>query len=123
LQQLFLFKLKIIVMRLVLVLSIIIPFLSDAQINRSATELACERIKEYIETKLFKDQPYKAISYGDLKPVSQHDSKVAWTIEHKFEIETPVFTDKKMAVRTPHHFSFYLDKKLKILLAESFTKQ
>ena len=110
-------------MRLLLVLLITIPFVSKAQINRSATELACERIKEYIENRLFKDQPYKAISYGDLKPFSQHDSKVAWIIEHKFEIETPVFTGKKTAVRTPHYFSFYLDKKLKILLAQSFSKQ
>jgi len=110
-------------MRFLLVFLITIPFVSEGQINRSATELACERVKEYIEIKLFKDQPYKAISYGDLKPFPQPDSKITWIIEHKFEIETPVFSEKKTAVRTPHHFSFYLDKKLKVLLAESFAKQ
>jgi hypothetical protein len=110
-------------MRLLLIFLITIPFFSKAQINRSAKELASERVKEYIETRLFKDQPYKAISYGELKPYSQPRSHITWRIEHRFEIEAPVFSDKKTTVRKPYYFSFYLDKKLKVLLAESFMQE
>ncbi len=110
-------------MRSVLLLLIILPFFSAAQINRSANELACERVKEYVEKKLFKDLPYKAITYGQLKPLTNPESHIAWSIEHKFEIETPVFSGKKNSVSKQYRFSFYLDKRLKVLRAESFMEE
>ena len=110
-------------MRLLILLLIITPFFADAQINRSANELACERVKEYVQTRLFKDFSYKAVSYGQLKPHSQPHSQVIWTIEHKFEIETPVFSENKSGNQKLYNFSFYLDKKLKVLRAESFMSE
>ena len=110
-------------MRLLLFSLIAIPFFSSAQINRSATELARERIQEYIVTMVFKDQPYKPVSYGELKSYKNR-SDIAWIIEHKFEIEeTQLVSDKKIVVRKPQWFWFYLDKKLKVILAESFQKK
>ena len=110
-------------MRLLILLLLTIPFCSAAQINRSANELACERVKEYIETRLFKDLTYKAVSYGQLKPHSKPHSQIMWSIEHKFEIETPVFSDNKSSTLKSYNFSFYLDKKLKVLRAESFMQE
>lgn len=110
-------------MRLLILLLIITPFFADAQVNRSANELACERVKEYIETRLFKDLTYKAVSYGQLKPHSQPHSPITWSIEHKFEIETPVFSNNKTSTLKSYNFSFYLDKKLKVLRAESFMSE
>lgn len=108
---------------LILLLFISIPFFSDAQINRSANELACERVKAYVETMLFKNHTYKAVSYGQLKPHSKPHSLVAWTLEHTFEIGTPVFSDNKTNNLKSYNFSFYLDKKLKVLKAESFMQE
>ena len=110
-------------MRLLLICLIAIPLCSAAQINRSATELAHERIREYIVTRVFKDQPYKPVSYGELKSYKQDRSEIRWSIEHKFEIEeTQEVSDKKVIVRKPQWFWFYLDKKLKVILAESYHK-
>ena len=110
-------------MRLLLIFIIAIPFCSAAQINRSATELAHERIQEYIVTRVFKNQPYKPILYGELKSYKQDRSEISWIIEHKFEIEeTQEVSDKKVVVRKPQWFWFYLDKKLKVILAESYLK-
>jgi len=110
-------------MRLLILLLVTIPFFSDAQINRSANELAFERIKEYVETRLFKDLTYKAVSYGQLKPQSKPHSQVMWSIEHKFEIASPVFSENKSSNLKQYNFSFYLDKKLKVLRAESFMSE
>ena len=111
-------------MRLLLFSLVIFPFFSSAQINRSATELARERIGEYIVKMVFKDQPYKPVSYGELKSYKKNRSDIAWIIEHKFEIEeTQLVSDKKIVVRKPQWFWFYLDKKLKVILAESFQKK
>lgn len=110
-------------MRLLILLLITIPFFSDAQINRSANELACERVKEYVETLLFKNHTYKAVSYGQLKPHSNPHSQIMWSIEHKFEISTPVFSENKNNNLKLYNFSFYLDKKLKVLRAESFMSE
>jgi len=110
-------------MRLLLISLIALPFFSSSQINRSATELAQERVQEYIVTRVFKDQPYKPVSYGELKSYKHDRSEIKWSIEHKFEIEeTGVVSDKKVITRKPQWFWFYLDKKLKVILAESFRK-
>lgn len=106
-------------MRIIYLLLLITPFLSQAQINRSAKELASEKIKEYIETRLFRNMPYKAVSYGELKTYKQARSEKAWVLEHNFEItETRFQADKKVAVTKPCHFFFYLDKRIKVLGAE-----
>ena len=107
-------------MRIVIIFLLILPSFVDAQINRSATELAREKIQEYIETKLFKDMPYKIVSYGDLKPYTQPKPETTWTIEHIFEItETKMEADKKITVRKPYRFFFFLDKKINVVGAEN----
>jgi hypothetical protein len=117
-------KFKIIVMRILLLLFLGIPFFSKAQINRSANELAREKVKEYIVTRLFKDLFYKPVSYTELKPQKQPRVDIAWLMNHKFEIVDSQFvTDKKIAVRKDYYFSFYLDKKLNIVTAESYYRE
>ena len=111
-------------MRMLLLILISFPFFSNAQINRSANELARERVQEYIVTTIFKKMPYKPISYGELKPQKQPHSEMAWSINHRFEIVDSQFVaDKRVAVTKPYDFSFYLDKKLKVIVAESFRGQ
>lgn len=115
---------KIIVMRILLLLFLGIPFFSKAQVNRSANELARENVKEYIVSKLFKDMPYKPVSYTNLKSQKQPQVDIAWTMNHKFEIVDSQFVaDKKTAVTKAYYFSFYLDKKLNVVTAESFYRQ
>ena len=83
-------------MRITLFLLFVAPLFLHAQINRSAKELACEKVHEYIVTRLFKNMPYKSVSYGELKPYDQVRSETAWTIEHNFEItETKLVQDQE----------------------------
>ena len=115
---------KIIVMRILLLLLLGIPFFSKGQINRSANELARENVKEYIVTKLFKDLAYKPGSYTELKSQKQPHVDIVWSMNHQFEIVDSQFVaEKKTAVRKAYYFSFYLDKKLKVVTAESFYRQ
>jgi GH35 family endo-1,4-beta-xylanase len=108
-------------MRSFLFLSILLPVFASAQINRSAREFASEQVQEYIVKKLFKDQPYKPGSFGELKTRKQNDSEIAWTIEHKFEItETHKGSDNKEAASKSYKFLFYLDDKMRVLRADSF---
>lgn len=97
------------------------PVITSAQINRSANELAGEKLKEYIESKLFKDYPYTAISCGELKPVNNPMSAIAWTIEHSFLIASPIFAATKTTQTKTYRFSFSLDKKLNVIKAESYS--
>ena len=111
-------------MRLHFILFMGLPLFSIPQINRSANELAREKVKEYIVTKIFKDLHYQSVSYGELKPQKQDHSETTWFISHKFEItDSQYVDDKKIAVRKPYFFSFYLDKKLKVLAAQSYFKE
>lgn len=111
-------------MRILLLLLLGIPSLSKGQVNRSANELARENVKEYIIGKLFKDMPYKPISYTELKTQKQPHIDIAWSMNHKFEIVDSQFVaDKKTAVTKAYYFSFYLDKKLNVVTAESFYRQ
>jgi hypothetical protein len=113
--------LKLTVMRVLFFLLISFPFYLKAQINRSANELAREKVADYIVTKLFKDLTYQPVSYGELKESKQPQSDINWVIRHNFEIiDSQFVADRKIAVRKPYSFSFYLDKKLKVLTAESF---
>ena len=109
-------------MRLLLILLLGIPLYSAAQINRSANELAREKVQEYIVTKIFKDLHYKPVSYSELKPQKQDHSETAWFISHRFEISDSRNTaDKKSAVSKPYFFTVYLDKKLKVVAAQSYS--
>ena len=108
-------------MRITLLLLFACPFIVNAQVNRSANELTQEKIKEYITSRLFKDMPYKTISYGELKPYQQSWSpETTWTMEHIFEItETKMETGKKVKVQRPYRFYFYLDKRIKVRGSEN----
>ena len=112
-------------MRILLLLFLLnFSFFSNAQVNRSANELAREKVSEYIVTKIFKDLLYKPVSYSELKPQNQPHVDIAWSINHKFEITDSQFVaDKKIAVTKPYFFSFYLDKKLKVVTAESYYRE
>ena len=114
--------LKIIFMRSILLLALILPLFTAAQINRSAREFASEKIQEYVSAKLFKDLSYKPISFGQLKEYnSKGNSEITWTIEHKFEItDTKKFSDQRTSVPKEYKFQFYLDDKMKVLKAESY---
>ena len=108
-------------MRIIIFLLLFLPVVINAQINRSAKELAEENIREYLTAKIFKGQTYQPVSYGELKPRKEKNPDVAWNMEHKFEItETQVHADKKTAVQKPYRFMFYLDEKMKVLKAEAF---
>lgn len=97
-----------------------LPFIAKAQINRSASELAHENIKEYINTKIFKGRSYKAVSYGQLKENRVYNTDILWALDHRFEIgEAPNRSDKVIAVtQQPYRFIFYMNKKMKVVRAE-----
>jgi hypothetical protein len=98
-----------------------LPFISKAQIDRSANELAHENVKEYINTKLYKGRFYKPVSYGQLKENKVHNTDIIWVIDHRFEIgEVQKKSDKGFtAVQQPYKFLFYLDRKLRVIRAEN----
>ena len=99
------------------------PALINGQINRSATELARENIHEYLTDKIFRSHVYQPISYGELKSLRKSDREVKWSIVHKFEItETQREADKKIEVQKPYDFIFYLDDKMRVLGARSYSE-
>jgi hypothetical protein len=103
-------------MRLTFLLLLLLPLVATAQINRSASELARERIEEYLSAKLFRKQPYQSTTFGELKPASMADSEIVWMMEHRFSI---LEKGKESAtVWQPYYFVFYFDKKIKILLTK-----
>lgn len=109
-------------MRRLLFLAMILPFIGRAQINRSATELARENIRGYLMEKIFKDASYQPISYGELKPERAHNEDIKWTIVHKFTItEKEIEADKKTFVEKPHDFIFYLNNKMEVIRARSYS--
>jgi hypothetical protein len=111
---------KTFTMRIILLLLFFTPFLGNSQVNRSANQLAGERVKEFIEQKLFRELDYTAVRSGELKPYNNPMSLITWTFEHEFLIESPVFADKKTSQTKAYRFSFYLDKRMKVLKAESY---
>lgn len=105
-------------MRTVIFLFLIFPAILQAQINRSATELAKENISGYLHDKIFKGSPYHSVFYGELKPINQKNTEIRWSIVHKFAItETQTEADKKTSVERLYEFKFYLDNKMKVLRA------
>ena len=99
----------------------LLPIVLNAQINRSATELAKENIHEYVTGKIFNGHQYQSVSYGVLTPRKERNQDIMWSIEHKFQItETESQGDKKLSAQKPYKFMFYLDKKMKVLRAETY---
>ncbi|HEU4633544.1 MAG TPA: hypothetical protein VFS22_06150 [Flavisolibacter sp.] len=107
-------------MRIIFCFLTMLPFIAKAQINRSASELAQENIKEYINSKIFKGRSYKAVSYGQLKENKVYNMGILWAIDHRFEIgDVPNNSDKVFAAaQQPYRFIFYMDKKMKVVRAE-----
>jgi hypothetical protein len=94
-------------------------FEADAQINRSAKELAGERIEEYIVTKLFKSRQYKPVSYSELKSYNDKNSSITWIIAHEFELtEKKLKADGTSTAPVLYKFFFYLDDKMKVVKSE-----
>jgi hypothetical protein len=107
-------------MRLMLILLLAFPLCSMAQINRSPMELAHETIPDYITAKIFKDKNYKPGAYTNLKESKEDFTNVVWSVQHEFGIaETVVVNGKKEERLSSHRFIFYLDKKMKVIRAES----
>jgi hypothetical protein len=102
-------------MRSIVLLFFILPVLAPAQINRSAKELAGETIGAYITGKLFKNQSYHSVSFGELRPRREENSEVIWSYSHRFEIaENKIDGDKKRPAVKTYTFTFYLDKKMRV---------
>ena len=107
--------------RLVLVI-ILLPAIIHAQINRSATELARENIRNYLAGKIFRNVPYQPVSFGELKAQKVRNGDTQWSIVHKFKItETEVEADKKISIQKPYDFIFYLDNKMQVIRARSYS--
>ncbi|HEY6505519.1 MAG TPA: hypothetical protein VIZ28_16205 [Chitinophagaceae bacterium] len=109
-------------MRSLIFLLLLLPALADAQINRSAKELAGETIEQYIVNKLFKNKQYKPVSYGEIKPVGDKRSKIAWVIDHQFEITEggEASFERPAKIQQPYKFLFYMDEKMKVVKAVSY---
>ncbi len=108
-------------MRLLILFFLGLPCISYAQVNRSACEFAKEKIQDFIVTKIFTAGEYKAVSFGELRTNSGVGSRHSWSMLHQFEIiDSQYVSNKRKAVHTSYNFSFYLDKKLKVLSAERF---
>ena len=109
-------------MRSIVLLLCLFPVMLSAQINRSASELARENIREYLTDKIFKSFPYQPLSYGELKPLKEKNTDVRWSMIHNFEVtENQIEDDKKVPVQKPYEFIFYLDDKLKVRRAKSYS--
>ncbi|SHF48086.1 hypothetical protein [Flavisolibacter ginsengisoli] len=108
-------------MRMIL-LFLVFPLMINAQVNRSASQLAQENIQDYLRSKLFKDQPYHPESFGELKPLKEDHSETSWIMEHKFQVAEKVNKGSLKPVSLDNHeywFFFFLDKKMRVVKAES----
>ena len=115
---------KMTAMRILFFSFVSLPCFCAAQINRSANEVARESVGEYICQKLFKNLGYTAGQYGELHPKNDRETDVAWSITHQFEImDSQYVSNKRIAVRTTYNFSFYLDKKLKVIKADGYHRE
>jgi hypothetical protein len=101
-------------MRLILLLFIAIPFATKAQINRSATEFALEKVQEYIVQKIFKEQSYQAGAFGVLTERRVAGNRdINWSIDHWFSI------GKVGGSMREYKFVFFLGKRMEVLRAEA----
>lgn len=108
-------------MRKIVILCLLAPLFAGAQLNRSAKEYASEIIEDYVQQKLFKNQPYKPVSFGELKPVDDLKKVISWSMVHSFEIiEMRYEGDRKISKPKSYKFSFYLDEKMNVKRAETY---
>lgn len=106
-------------MRIILFILLIIPFVPKAQINRSANQFARERVEAYLHNKLLKDQAYKTVAFGELKPQEADKKGVMWTMD--CSLDKLDRREREAGDTTkPSRFIFYLDKRLNVLRAESY---
>jgi hypothetical protein len=111
-------------MRTVIFLLLLLPVIANAQFKRSATELAKDRIKEYVTQKLFKDLSYQPGSFGQLTDSKSKDPEVTCFIRHKFLItEIQSHEDLKTPVQKEYQFVFYFDERMKVTAAESVSSE
>ena len=98
-----------------------LSFSLSAQVNRSANELARETTRDYIANKIFRNQAYRALAYGELKPWADKRSVISWTLDHSFEITHHQAAGFVKAVESKRAYKvlFYLDKQMKVLRAEA----
>lgn len=107
-------------MRILILVLLLVPLVHQAQVNRSANELARENVRTWLLSKMFKDQPYKPGEYGELKKIVSKNPGISWMILHWFEIEEPeIDPQTKAHVQKPYKFAFYLDKQMTVVRAES----
>ena len=108
-------------MRKIIIFCLLAPVMAGAQVNRSAKEYASEIIEDYVQQKLFKNQPYKPVSFGELKPVNDSKKAIFWSMIHSFEIiEIRYEGDRKISKPKSYNFSFYLDEKMNVRRAETY---
>ncbi len=108
-------------MRSLIIITLLFPIVTAAQINRSAREFAGEQVQEYVTKKLFKGMPYKPVSFGPIKEHKEKNTEIAWLIEHKFEIsEKQSYSGRQASTPRTYRFYFYLDERMKVLRAETY---
>lgn len=120
------FHVKTIAMRSFFFFLLLLPVVTGAQINRSAKELASEKVREYVTGKLFKNKEYISISFDDIKQVGDRKKdEVVWAIAHKFEITEGGKSsfENSPKIRKKYSFIFYLDDKMKVLKADTWYSQ
>jgi hypothetical protein len=96
-------------------------FCTNAQINRSTKELATENINNYLSRKIFKKQSFQVLATGNLQSYQLNSPDIVWTMESKLEaveLKRSYQNDSLMLVHQPYKFLFYLDKRLKVVVAE-----
>ena len=107
-------------MRLIIIV-LLFSVQANSQINRSAMELARENAQDFLVNKIFKNQNYRPVNFGELEPFKQYDPNIAWVIEHRCEVGSEThFSGRDTTILTSYKFVFYLDRKLKVFRAESF---
>lgn len=111
-------------MRIVLCLLLALPCFASAQINKSANEVAREVTRDYIVQKVFKGKAYEPVWYGELIPVKDKKTQTAWTLEHHFLVDERPSGGFEVgpAKKVSYSFLFFLDKRMRVLKAESFVK-
>jgi hypothetical protein len=103
---------------------LLIPAFSNAQFKRSATELAKDRIRDYVTQKLFKNLSYEPIAFGELTDNKAGGSTITSLIRHKFSIAEKQSPDNlKVPVQKQYQFVFYFDDKMKVQMAESVSSE
>jgi hypothetical protein len=110
-------------MRIVLFLLLTLPLAVASQANKSANELAREVTRDYLVTKIFKGKDYQPLSYGELRSSQNKRTEVAWVLEHEFAItDKHVGFEETPSQKQTYSFLFYLDKRMKVVKAVSYTE-